>query len=338
MLRTAVIAVLVAAACGDAGTAPEPTADPSPATTATTAPAVTTASAYDLQGHRGARGLRPENTLPSFEAALDLLVTTLEADLHFSADGQAVVWHDPVIDAGKCGVGPDAPAELPDPDAGESPAVRELTAAELAGYRCDRNPDPSRFPEQVAAATAVAGDAYRIVTLKDLFDFVAEYAASSAKTDEQRANAALVRFNIETKRVADDPTTIGDGFDGATAGPFELAVLDAVTQAGVAERTTIQSFDHRSLWAVAATGAPVTLAALTSRGGPDFGELAERGAAIWSPRFTLVTPTSLAAAQTAGLAVIPWTVNEPADMQRLLDLGVDGLITDRPDLAPGWPP
>lgn len=293
---------------------------------------------YDLHGHRGARGLRPENTLPSFEAALDALVTTLEGDLHFTADDQVVLWHDPVIDPSKCGIGPGSPANLPDPDdpavSADALRVRANTADQLRSYQCDRNPDPESFPRQLATAGEVAGSDYGIVTLEELFEFVAAYAVSPAKTAEQQANARTVLFNLETKRVADNPATIDDGFDGITAGPFEMAVLAAVQAAGVSDRTTIQSFDHRSLWAIAETGTTVRLAALTARLLPDFEELVQRGASIWSPRAAQVSPASLGNAHAAGLLVIPWTVNDPEDMQLLLDLGVDGLITDRPDLAP----
>lgn len=334
-LQPSLAALLLAvAACGDGATPATPTSAV-PAATVAARPAVP----YDLQGHRGARGLRPENTLPAFEAALDLLVTTLEADVHLTADGQVVVWHDPVIDPSKCGLTPASPAGLPDPDdprvAGEELRVRALTAGRLAGYRCDRNPDPGRFPRQITEPGAVAGDDYGIATVSELFEFVASYAASPDKTDEQRANAAEVLFNLETKRVADDPQTIDDGFDGINAGPLELALLAAIEAAGVTERTTVQSFDHRSLWAVAATGSEVALAALSSRSLPDFGDLAKGGASVWSPNQSLVSPASLENAHAAGLAVIPWTVNDPDDMQRLLELGADGIITDRPDLAPG---
>lgn len=347
----AAVLTLLLAACGDAGDTPTvPTAQPgtSPGTSTPvpeTQPPVTRPPtvdpAYDLQGHRGARGLRPENTLPAFETALDLRVATLEADLHFTADGRVVVWHDPVIDPSKCGVASTSPAGLPDPDDPETEAsalaVRALTAEQLAGYRCDRNPDPGRFPQQNSAATDVAGDDYRIVTLDELFTFVSAYAAAPDKSPEQRANAEGVLFNLETKRVADDPSTIDDGFDGTQAGPFELAVLDVVAAAGTTDRVTVQSFDHRSLWAVAATGADVGLAALSSRNLPDFSDLAARGATVWSPNAALVSPASLGNAHAAALLVIPWTVNDRDDMQQLLDLGVDGIITDRPDLAPSRP-
>jgi glycerophosphoryl diester phosphodiesterase len=93
----------------------------------------------------------------------------------------------------------------------------------------------------------------------------------------------------------------------------------------------VQIFDHRSLWAVAAIEPSLRLAALTE-GPADVQMLADRGASIWSPAYTAVDRASLQAAHAAGLAVIPWTVNDVATMRELIDLGVDGLITDRPDL------
>ncbi|MBT8206748.1 MAG: glycerophosphodiester phosphodiesterase [Acidimicrobiia bacterium] len=297
-----------------------------------TSAALTTSSSsaqhsYDLQGHRGARGLSPENTLPSFETALDLGVTTLELDLHLSGDGQVVVWHDPLIDPTKCHTadGEGAPAAI----------VAETLAAELSQLECDGNPDSQRFPDQSAEPTALAGNNFGIVTLGQLFEFVAAYAESELKTEGQRRNAAAVRFNIETKRVPDKPWAIGDDFDGTTAGRFELAILDLLDQHGVGERTTVQSFDHRSLWAIHAVAPTQELAALTRSGDiPDFTALAEQGATTWAPAFGSITRDRVAAAHEAGLLVVPWTVNETDEMRVLLDSGVDGIITDRPDLAP----
>ncbi|MGI9611198.1 MAG: glycerophosphodiester phosphodiesterase family protein, partial [Acidimicrobiia bacterium] len=106
--RWMVIALVafVGGACGDSTSVPEPVPVPTGTVEATS---------FDLQGHRGARGLKPENTLPAFEAALDVGVDTLEMDLHLTSDGVVVVWHDPVVDAAKCGIDPAAPASAPDP-------------------------------------------------------------------------------------------------------------------------------------------------------------------------------------------------------------------------------
>ena len=105
---------------------------------------------FDAQGHRGARGLHPENTLPAFEAALDLGVTTLEFDLHFTQDGEVVVWHDPIIEKEKCRLLADTDlADMPDP---RNPLRRifisQQPLAVVQAYQCDQNPDNGRFPQQ----------------------------------------------------------------------------------------------------------------------------------------------------------------------------------------------
>ena len=300
--------------------------------------AVSVSDEFDVQGHRGARGLKPENTLPAFEEALDLGVATLELDLHFTADGQVVVWHDPVIESEKCGLAEGAPAGTPDPDDGGSraePLIASLIVDQLRWFQCDRNPDPDAHPEQGTEETELAGGDFRIVTLKRLFEFVEEYANSEAKTSDQRANAAKVRFNVETKRRPESGQTIGDGFNGVDAGPFELALLDLIDRFGLGSRIVVQSFDHRSLWAVHAVDPEIRLSALTSNVPPDLAGLFANGASIWSPRATTLTETLITRAHAVGLRVIPWTVNDPLETTRLISIGVDGIITDRPDLMMG---
>jgi glycerophosphoryl diester phosphodiesterase len=291
---------------------------------------------FDVQGHRGARGLKPENTLPAFEVALDLGVDTLELDLHLTADDVVVIWHDPTIEPGKCYLDPSISAPTaPDPEARGTATsalmIRQLTFEQLQQYRCDRNPDPRIFPDQDRDPTELAGDRYQILRLEQLFDFVAEYNASPQKEASQRQNGATVRFNLETKRQPRNPATIGDDFDGVSAGTFERAIVDLVERYNLTNRVTIQSFDHRSLWAVKQIAPQIRLSALISEPAA-VDQLAAQGSAILSPRFTLVTPTLLAQAHAQGLKVIPWTVNEPEEMERLIVMGVDGLITDRPDL------
>lgn len=339
------VVFVVAAGCSAGETTPEDVADreetapaeavddrgdEAPAGATTPAAPELTPLPFHVEGHRGARGLKPENTLPAFETALDIGVTTLELDLHLSADDEVVVWHDPALGADKCRVADgDSGTELP---AG-GVAIADSTLARLRGYRCDLNPDRQRFPDQESSPTALAGDRYELLTLADVFAFVDEYATSPDKTDEQRARAASVEFNIETKRDVDDPAGIGDGFDGVTPGRFELEVLAVVDAAGVADRVVIQSFDHRSLWAIRSIDPDIRLAALTSREPPDLAEYAARGADIWSPNFNVLSAELVAEAHALGLRVIPWTVNRARDMTDVLERGADGLITDRPDIA-----
>lgn len=299
-------------------------------------PPISVPDGFDVQGHRGARGLRPENTLPAFEIALDLGVNTLELDLHLSADSRIIVWHDPVIGPDKCRLADDAPLTIPDPDDPRTHgdrAIAALTVDQLAWYRCDRNPDTDEFPEQSSDPTDLAGGDFRIVTLFELFEFVSAYSEAPGKTESQRAAALTVRFNVETKRRLDDPSTIGDDFNGVDAGPFELALLDLISQFSLEDRVVVQSFDHRSLWAVHAESPDLALAALTPDQFTDLEELVANGASIWSPRHTSLQHEDIAEAHQLGLQVIPWTVNDSAVVAELISMGVDGIITDRPDLV-----
>ena len=132
--------------------------------------------------------------------------------------------------------------------------------------------------------------------------------------------------------MASEPENIGDGFDGETAGPFELAVMEAAAATGIEERVIVQSFDHRSLRAIAASGSDLTLAPLTRDRVRSPGQYTEWGASIWSPRASTLTADAVEAAHEAGLLVVPWTVNDVSEMDALIALGVDGIITDRPDL------
>ena len=288
---------------------------------------------FDAQGHRGARGLLPENTLPAFEAALDLGVTTLELDLHFTQDGEVVVWHDPVIGKDKCRLPEGAPSDTPDP---KNPLRRVMVSQQplaiVQQYVCDQNPDENRYSEQAVLDMPLAQSNYGIVTLVEVFEFVAAYAESDVKSAEKRDNAATVEFNIETKRKADQPELINDGFTGGEAGPFELAILELIEQYGLHDRVVVQSFDHRSLQVIREIDDEIRLAALTSRGETKVKVYSAYKFDIWSPNQNDLTPELLAEAQGLGMKVIPWTVNDLDDMQRLIEWGVDGIISDRPDL------
>jgi len=316
---------LVAMACSstsDSTGLPDPDAAP---TAGSTEPA-----SIDVEGHRGARGARPENTLPSFEAALDAGVNTLELDLHLSRDGELVIRHDPEIATDKCRTEDET---VPDPTT--SPMVRSLTASELSKYICDLNPDPRLFPDQEAEPGEVSEGDYSVKTLEQLFEFVVRYSSDDRKSEDQRNNATTVQFNVETKRSPERPETIGDGFDGTNPGEFEQAVAAVIEDWGYQDRVVVQSFDHRSLWALRTIAPNVRLAALTVDERPDLQALSDSGAAIWSPRFTSLSVGVVADAHSFNLDVIPWTVNTEADVCSLVDMGVDGLITDRPDLVLG---
>jgi len=288
------------------------------------------AAAFDLQGHRGARGLAPENTLAAFHRALAIGVTTLETDLALTRDNVLVLSHDPLLN-------PDL-ARGPDGNwlAAKGPPIRTLTFAELARYDIGRLDPSSRYAAQFPQQEPVDGE--RFATLAQLFALV-------------RESGKPVRLNLETKI---DPTRPND-----TAGPatFAQLVVDAIRAAGFTERTTLQSFDWRTL-VEAKKRAPALRTACLSietanndtikpngdapapwtagldvrRYGGSVPKLAHAaGCAIWSPFWRNATPERIAEAHALELEVLPWTVNDPADMARLIDAGVDGLITDYPD-------
>ena len=258
------------------------------------------AMAIDLQGHRGARGLLPENTLPSFERAIALGVTTLEMDVGVTRDGVVVVHHDRALN-------PDL-ARGPDGQYVRAPAptIHSLGFEELQRYDVGRlrpgSEYASKFPQQKPL------DGTRIPKLSDVL-----------KLDSR------VRFNIETKILPDAPD------ETLPPEPFARAVIAEVRKAGVEKRTTIQSFDFRTLKVVEREAPEIATAYLTSRRHPDPAPVAQAGAKIWSPDFTILDEKRMSEARRYNLKVVPWTVNEPADIARVLDFGVEGIITDYPD-------
>lgn len=290
-------------------------------------------STFDTQGHRGARGLKPENTLPSFEAALDLGVSTLELDLHYSADNKVVVWHDDRIKKNKCKL-IDPSSNAPDPESTvdlSSLLIRNLSVQKLKAYRCDLNPDTALFPHQNKRSTELALDNYTIPTLAELFQFVNAYAVSQRKTKFQQSNAVTVKFNLETKRRPTRPEVINDDFDGVNPGQFELEILRLIDLFNLDGRASIQSFDFRSLWAIAAVRPSIPLVALSDLDKPDINELSARGATTWSPNIITLETADIDRAHSLGIKVIPWTVNEPALIGKAIEMGVDGVISDYPD-------
>jgi glycerophosphoryl diester phosphodiesterase len=134
-----------------------------------------------------------------------------------------------------------------------------------------------------------------------------------------------VRFNIETKLLPDAPD------ETLAPEPFARALISEVRKAGVEKRTTIQSFDFRTLKVVEREAPEIATAYLASRRHPDPAPVAQAGAKIWSPDFTILDGKRMSEARRHDLKVVPWTVNEPADIARVLDLGVDGIISDYPD-------
>lgn len=288
------------------------------------------AAAFDLQGHRGARGLMPENTLPAFAAALSLGVHTLEMDIAITRDGVLVVSHDPVPNPDLVR-GPDGQYVAP-----RGPAIRMLSFHELQRFDVGRIRPGSRYAAQFPDQQAIDGT--RMPRLADVFALV------------NKAGNREVNFDIETKMspLAPDDTLAPE--------PFARALIAAIREAGMASRSQIQSFDWRTLQVVQKEAPEIRTVYLTAQqrwldnvgthsteASPwtagfkyaDHGSVPRlihaAGGRIWGVHFNDLTAESLKEAKALGLTVIPWTVNEPAHINRMLDMGVDGLISDRPD-------
>ena len=283
------------------------------------------AAAFDLQGHRGARGLAPENTLAGFETTLFIGVTTLELDIAISADGVPVISHDPQLNPD---ITRDASGRWLQ---ARGQAIHRLTVAELQAWDVGRINPSSRYA--LDFAEQVPQDGEPIPTLAALFERVRSLRADT------------VRFNIETKLQPNGAVST------ATPEAFVRAILGVVRANGMAQRVSLQSFDWRTLQIARQLAPEMPTVFLTAQlprfdtvtsgdwtlglRAADFDTTADMvaaaGGAIWSPHHSNLSQAVLKRARALDLRVIPWTVNEIADMERLIDWGVDGLITDRPD-------
>jgi glycerophosphoryl diester phosphodiesterase len=285
----------------------------------------------ELQGHRGARGLYPENTIEGFVEALAIGVTTLELDTSVTKDGVVVVHHDELLHADTT-QGEDGAWITP-----PTPAIHALTFAELSRYRVGHikpgSPYAVRFPDQRGL------DGVRIPKLSDVL-------ARAEQISEGR-----IRYNIETKLSPDAPER------APAPKAFADAVVAVVKRAGVTERTTIQSFDWRTLAHIDESAPAIETSCLSAeeegfdtieRGKPgpspwtagldvdDHAGSVPRlvkaaGCEVWSPGFADIGRTAVDQAHQLGLRVVVWTVNQPADVEAMLDLGVDAIISDYPD-------
>lgn len=245
----------------------------------------------EVHGHRGARAMRPENTLPAFEYAIEQGVDVLELDMAITKDSVVVVSHDPILQPLVCN-GP-----VP------KVAIHSLTLAEVRQYDCGGMQNPA-FPHQ----QAIKGT--RMPTLDEVFAL---------------APKGKFKFNIETKIFLDHPEV------APPPDEFVRLVLAVVRKHQLEDRVILQSFDFRTLHEMKRQAPEIKLAALYEGAPKSFvGIGKEAGADIVSPFYKLVTPEEVAAAHAAGFMVIPWTPNTPAEWDRLVAAKVDAIISDDP--------
>ncbi|MCS7036169.1 MAG: glycerophosphodiester phosphodiesterase [Saprospiraceae bacterium] len=271
---------------------------------------VTIPPGFDWQGHRGARGLAPENSVPGFLRALEFpQITTLELDLAVSKDRHLIVSHEPWFNADICRR-PDG-SRIPAAEA-EKVFLYQLTAAEIRAYDCGSLRHP-RFPEQTPQPAHKP-------TLREVVEAVRAAYPNRA-----------VRWNIEIKSRPE-----WDGIRTPPIDTFARLVVEEIAALGLQSTCTVQSFDPRALRAVRALNPQLTLALLVENFLGPAKNLERLGftPAIYSPYHALVKPSTVRFCRQKGMKLIPWTVNDTETMRRLIQIGVDGIITDYPNRTP----
>lgn len=263
----------------------------------------------DVQAHRGGMGLMPENTVPAMLNAVKLGARTLELDCIITADNKVVVSHDAYMSA----------EFMRKPDGSDISkeeqkklALYSMTYDSIRKYDAGTKPHP-RFPQQQKMMV------HRPL-LADLIDSVEAYV--------KQHHLKPVYYNMETKSSPD-----GDGVYNPTPDVFVERVMAVINQKKIAARVTIQSFDIRTLQVLHKKWPKQKTALLIGNQQSFAANIAELGFVpdIYSPNFKLVTPELIKEAHAKKVQVLPWTVDEEADLQQLLSLGVDGIITNYPD-------
>ena len=246
-----------------------------------------------VHGHRGARALFPENTLPAFEYAIDAGADALELDLAVTKDNIVVVSHDPVLHPPICcGPAPEA-------------VIRELTLAQIGEWDCGAMQNPA-FPRQRTIKGTRMPTLDQVLGLAPIGDFL---------------------FDLEMKIFAEHPEL------APSPEEFVQLVLTLIRKHSLESRVIFQSFDFRPLHVMKRLAPGIQLAALYEGSPKEFSAIAqESGARTVAPEYRLVTPSRVRAAHAAGLSVLTWTPNTPEEWDRLMEAGVDGIITDDPAL------
>lgn len=264
---------------------------------------------FDLQGHRGCRGLMPENSIEGMIKALELGVKTLELDVVISSDGQLLVSHEPYLSEEIC---LDAQGGRIHPEEQYEWNLYQMTYEEIQQFDCGSKPHP-RFPEQ-----------QKLRVHKPLLIELIEAADAWAIAHKR----PLPIYNIETKMSA-----FGDDRYHPKPAVFVDILYSVIDQMNLKNRCTVQSFDPRSLVALHAKDSTIRTVLLLEGHEDPKRIISQMGFVPYgfSPDYKLLTSEWLNWAQELGMKVVPWTVNDPLVAEQLVAMGVDGLITDYPD-------
>lgn len=262
----------------------------------------------DVQAHRGGAGLMPENTIAAMKNALDLGVNTLEFDLHLSADGQVVVSHDSYFHE-RYSTRPDG-SLVQEEDSREF--LYTMPYDSIARYDVGLRP-VDRWPGQV-----------KMAAVKPLASELIDFAESYAKKP--------VNYNIEIKSWPGE----GEGTLWPEYRVFCDTCIPLLLSKQLGDRLTVQSFDVRALNYMHAKWPELVLSYLTEDyDGGDIETLLDRLDFVprwWSPESSVVTRENVAWCHAHGIGVVPWTVDDPAEMRRLVDCGVEAIISNYPDI------
>jgi glycerophosphoryl diester phosphodiesterase len=264
---------------------------------------------FDLQGHRGCRGLLPENTIPAFLKAVELGVTTLELDVVISKDKQVVVSHEPYMNYQTC---LDSMGNPITKDRQKEFRLYEMTMDQIRKFDCGSVPI-SDFPEQQKMKVTKP-------LLSEVVDAVEQYI--------RQHQLPPVNYNIEMKLTPADTRAYNP-----EPPEFVELVVKIIQEKGIAQRMNIQSFDFRPLQYLHSHYPDLKTAVLISNIKSLKKNIQELGytPTCYSPYFMLVSKKTVRQAHSRGMLLIPWTINKTDDMVRIKALGVDGIITDYPD-------
>ncbi|MCB0669190.1 MAG: glycerophosphodiester phosphodiesterase [Saprospiraceae bacterium] len=262
----------------------------------------------DIQGHRGCRGLMPENSIPAFLKGLELGVNTLELDVVISGDGEVVVSHEPFFSHE---ISKDPLGRSISKEDERSHNIFQMNVSDIQQYDCGSK-IVSRFPDQLKIKT------YK-PTLREVFDHVEKWISDNG--------LLKVFYNIEIKRIPD--------YDGIFhPGPDEYAnqVFSVIDEFSLRDRVIIQSFDPESLEVVHRLSPTTRIAFLVEAGDYESNmKLLSFKPDIYSPDFSLLTKDLIKKVVKDQIAIIPWTINDRNDIIKALEMGVDGIISDYPD-------
>lgn len=268
-------------------------------------------SRIDIQGHRGARGLYPENTIPAFIGAVKLGVNTLELDVVITKDNQVLVSHDPYMNDGFCR---QVDGKSLTGDMKKDYNIYTMTYAETQAYDCGQWGN-EKFPDQQKLV------AHKPL-LADMIDSVEDYI--------RKNNLPKVKYNIEIKCAP-----AGDNIMHPLPEPFAKLVYEVVKKKGIQDHCNIQSFDVRCLQEIHKLDPKLPIAILIADANNFKKNIEQLGFTpyAYSPHYILVNKKLVKQCHAAGVKLIPWTVNDEKKMVALKDLGIDGIITDYPNKA-----